>query len=160
MPNEIPVVFHNGANYDYDFIILSWGKSRKVHNFFCSNRKEVTKIDKEGNGNIITISYKVKFIGSAKFMAISLSSLADNLVEEIHKIKCKTCDCFLEYESDKVNSIKYNCLTCKKDYRSRIDKEFKKRFKTTFKFSNNDTNKFILLLRKSVYPLRVLRRNL
>ena len=116
MPNEITVVFHNGANYDHDFIILSWGKYRKVHNFFCPNRKEVTKIDKEGNGNIITISYKVKFIGSAKFMAISLSSLADNLVEEIHKIKCKACDCFLEYESDKVNSIKYNCLTCKKDY--------------------------------------------
>ena len=25
-------------------------------------------------------------------------------------------------------------------------------FKNTFKFSNNDTNKFILLLRKGVYP--------
>ena len=28
----------------------------------------------------------------------------------------------------------------------------KKRFKYTFKFSNNDTNKFILLLKKGVYP--------
>ena len=134
--------------------------TEKCTTFSVPIEKEVTKINKEGNGNIITISYKVKFIGSAKFMAISLSSLADNLVEEIHKVKCKACDCFLEYESDKVNSIKYNCLTCKKDYWNKIDKEFKKRFKTTFKFSNNDTNKFILLLRKSVYPLRVLRRNL
>ena len=28
----------------------------------------------------------------------------------------------------------------------------KKQFKNTVKFSNNDLNKFILLLRKSVYP--------
>ena len=28
----------------------------------------------------------------------------------------------------------------------------KKRFKNTFKFSNNDINKFILLLRKVAYP--------
>ena len=29
---------------------------------------------------------------------------------------------------------------------------FKKRFKNIFKFSNNDINKFILRLRKGVYP--------
>ena len=31
---------------------------------------------------------------------------------------------------------------------------FKKRFKNTFKFSNNEINKFILLLRKGVYPYK------
>ena len=30
-------------------------------------------------------------------------------------------------------------------------KNFKKQFKNTFKFSNNDINKFILLSRKGVY---------
>ena len=30
--------------------------------------------------------------------------------------------------------------------------KLKRRFKSTFKFSNNDINKFILLLRKGVYP--------
>ena len=30
--------------------------------------------------------------------------------------------------------------------------KIKKRFKNTFKFSYNDINKFILLLRKDVYP--------
>ena len=99
--------------------------TEKCTTFSVPIEKEVTKINKEGNGNIITISYKVKFIGSAKFMAISLSSLADNLVEEIHKIKCKTCDCFLEYESDKVNSIKYNCLTCKKIIEARLTRNLK-----------------------------------
>ena len=42
LPNEIPVVFHNGSNYDYHFILKELenkGKHRKVHNFFPSNRK-------------------------------------------------------------------------------------------------------------------------
>ena len=40
-------------------------------------------------------------------MAASLSDLIDNLPEGIHKIKCKYCDFFLEYESVKVKYIKY-----------------------------------------------------
>ena len=60
--------------------------------------KEVTNIDKDGNENVFTISYKINFIHSATFMAISLSSLVDNLAERIHKIKCEDYDSFLEYE--------------------------------------------------------------
>ena len=85
-------------------------------------------------------------------MASSSSNLADNLTERIHKIKCEDCDCFLEYESVRDKLIKYKCLSCNKDYSNKINEEFKKRFKSTFKFSNNDINKFILLLRKGVYP--------
>ena len=48
--------------------------------------------------------------------------------------------------------LKYKYLSCNKDYSKKIDEELKKRFKNTFKFSNNDINKFILLLRKCVYP--------
>ena len=43
-------------------------------------------------------------------------------------------------------------MSCKKDYSSKLDEKLKKRLKNTFKFSNNDINKFILLLRKGVYP--------
>ena len=86
-------------------------------------------------------------------MASSLSSLIDNLAKGIYKIKCKDCDCFLEYESVKDNFIKYKCLSCNRNYSNKIDKELKKRFKNTFKFSDNNTNKFIFLLRKSVYPM-------
>ena len=32
-------------------------------------------------------------------MASSASNLADNFARGIHKIECKDCDCFLEYES-------------------------------------------------------------
>ena len=61
---------------------------------------------------------------------------------------------FLEYESVKDNLVKYKCLSCNKDYSKKIDEEWKKRFKNTFKFSNNDITKFILLLRKGVYPYK------
>ena len=112
--------------------------------------KEVIKIDKDGNESVVTISYEAKLIDSERFMATSLSNLVDNVTEGIHKIKCKDCDCFLEYESVKDNSINYKCLSCNKDYSNKIDEE--KRFKNTFKFSKNDINKFILLLRKRIYP--------
>ena len=85
------------------------------------------------------------------FFATSLSNLADNLTEAIRKIKGKDYDCFLEYESVKDNLIKYKCLTCNKNYSNKIDEELKKRFKNTIKFSNDNINKFILLLRKGVY---------
>ena len=85
-------------------------------------------------------------------MASSLSNLVDNLAEGIHKIKCKGYDYFLEYEGIKDNLIKHQFLSYNKDYSNKIDEELKKRFKNTLKFSNNDINKFILLLRKGVYP--------
>ena len=48
--------------------------------------------------------------------------------------------------------VKYKCLSCNKDYSSKLGERLKKRFKNTFKFSSNDINKFILLLRKGIYP--------
>ena len=59
---------------------------------------------------------------------------------------------FLDNESVKDNLIKYKCLSCNKDNSNKMDEELKKRFKNTFTFSNNDANKFILLLTKAVYP--------
>ena len=49
-------------------------------------------------------------------MPSSLSSLLDNLAEGIRKIKGKDCDCFLEYESIKDNSIEYKCTSSNKDH--------------------------------------------
>ena len=68
-------------------------------------------------------------------MTTSVLNLVDNLTEGINKTKCKDCDCFLEYESVKDNLTKYKCLYCNKNYSNKIDKELKKRFKSTFKFS-------------------------
>ena len=102
---------------------MSWRKYRNVQNFFHSN--DFHSIDKDGNESVVTISYKITFIGSARFMATSSSNLVDNLTEGIHKIKCKDCD-FLEYESVKDNSVKYKCLSCNKNYSNKIDEELKK----------------------------------
>ena len=89
-------------------------------------------------------------------MANSLSSLVDNLAEGIHRIKFKNCDRFLEYESVKENLIKYKWLSCNKEYSNKFDEKLKKRFKNTFNISNNDINKFILLLKKGIYPYEYL----
>ena len=102
------------GRYDYHFIIKELanefkdqleflGKNTENYKTFSVTiEKEVSKIDKEGNWNIITISYEIKFIDSARFMASSLSNLFDNLAEGIYKIKCKDCDCFLEYKSVRI----------------------------------------------------------
>ena len=69
--------------------------------------KKVPSTDEDGNESVAPISYKIKFIDSARFIASSLSNLVDNFAEGIHKIKCKNCFCFLEYDSVKGNLIKY-----------------------------------------------------
>ena len=45
----------------------------------------------------MTITCKIKFIDSARFMSRSLSSLIDYLVEGIHKDKCKNYNSDIEY---------------------------------------------------------------
>ena len=131
---------------------MPWEKRRKYKTFSVPIETEVTKIDKDCNESVVTVSYKIKFIDSARFMANSISNLVDSLAGRIHKTKCKDCDCFLEYESAKGNLIKYKCLSCNKNYSNKLNEKWKKRFKNTFKLSDNDINKFILLLRNGVYP--------
>ena len=80
---------------------MSSGKQRKMQKSFPSN---IIKIDKDGNESVATISYKLEFIDSARFVASSFLHLVDNLAEVIPKIKCKDdCDCFLEYKSAEDN---------------------------------------------------------
>ena len=44
-----------------------------------------------------TITYKIKFIDSFRFMSNSLLSLVDNLSEGLHSDKCVDCKTCLEY---------------------------------------------------------------
>ena len=119
VPNEIPVVFNNGWNFDCHFIIKYLAKAfeeqfeyfgedtEKYKTFSVSIEQKLTKIDKDDNECIVTASYKIKFFDSARFMVSSLSNLSDNLVEGIHEINSKDSDCFFEYESVKANLIRY-----------------------------------------------------
>ena len=68
-----------------------FGKLQKNITFSVPIEKEVTKIDKDGNESVLTISCKIKLIDSEIFIASSLSNLVNNLAEWIRKIKCKDC---------------------------------------------------------------------
>ena len=46
----------------------------------------------------------------------------------------------------------FRCFECKKNYQKDFDKYLINRFANTYRFCNEDINKFILLLRKGVYP--------
>ena len=83
VPKEISVVIHDGSTYDYHFIIKLLAEEFKGY-FECSGEnteKYITflvPIKKEfHNGK--TVTYKLKFIDSFRFMSTSLSDLADNL---------------------------------------------------------------------------------
>ena len=43
-------------------------------------------------------------------------------------------------------------MFCNKNYQHKFDEKLKERFLNTYKFSNHNNNKFILLLREGVYP--------
>ena len=83
MPNEIFVVFHSDSNYDYHFIIKELANEFKgkfeclgenteeYKTFSVSTKKGAIKCDKDGIERVATISYKIKFIDSAKFVSTS-----------------------------------------------------------------------------------------
>ena len=68
---------------------MPWRKYRTVQTFSVLIKKEIIKVDKDGNEDITTVSYKIKFLDRARFMASSLSNLFDNLAEGIHKLNAK-----------------------------------------------------------------------
>ena len=168
-PKEIPVVFHNGSTYDYHFIIKNLAEefegefeclgknTEKYITFSVPIKKEITKKDKNGNDKIIKISCKIKFIDSYRFMSTLLSKLIDNLSEGLHNDKCKDCKSHLDYVTIKDNQgsctqLILRCFSCKKNYEKDFNKELIQRFANIYEFCNGDLNKFILLLRKGVYP--------
>ena len=62
----------------------SWEEHREVQNVFLFQQKKKL-VDEDGNESVVNRSYKIKFIDSARFMAGSLSNLAHNFAEGIHK---------------------------------------------------------------------------
>ena len=86
-------------------------------------------------------------------MCTSLSRLVDNLSEGIHNDgKCANCSSYLEYISIKNGKLLFECFDCKKRYSRKFSKKLAKKFKNTYRFSNEDIDKFMLLLRIGVYP--------
>ena len=82
-----------------------------------------------------TITYKLRFMDSFRFMSTSLSELFDNLYGKFNNKECKSC------------TGNNRCKECENIIEGLI-----KTFPSIYQFCNADLNKFILLLRKSVYP--------
>ena len=85
-------------------------------------------------------------------MLTSLSKLIDNLSEDLHNDKCKDCKSYLDYMTTKDEKLIFRCFSCKKNYEKNFNKDLIQRIANTYEFYNGDLNKFILLLRKDVYP--------
>ena len=115
-------------------------------------KKEITKKDKNGNDKITKISYKIKFIDSYRFMSTSLSNLVSNLSEGLHNDRCINFRSCLDYMTTKNEQLIFRCFRCNKSYEKNFNKELIQRFANTYEFCNGYLNKFILLLRKGVYP--------
>ena len=90
-------------------------------------------------------------------MSASLSELVDNMSGISISIECKSC-----MEKIKINSeccfvgLKYNRLICrykeyKKEWKRPIEGLIEK-FSSIYQFFNANINKFVLSLRKGVYP--------
>ena len=157
IPKNIPVIFHNGSTYDYHFIIKELA-CEFDGNFEClgeNPEKYITfsvPIKKRIDNKNIDITYKIKFIDSFRFMATLLSKLLDNLTDNIHNDKCNKCKsnlCFVNAVNEK---LIFQCIDCEKEYEKEFNKELVERFANTYKFCDNDLNKFLILLRKDVYP--------
>ena len=157
IPKDIPIIFHNGSTYDYHFIIRELVKEFEG-NFEClgeNTEKYITfsvPIKKRIENKDMEITYKLKFVDSFRFMATSLSKLVDNLTEGIHNDKCINCKSDISYMKAIDETLIFRCFNCKKNYKKEINKELTERFSSTYEFCDKDLNKFIMLLRKGVYP--------
>ena len=144
VPKEIATFFHNGSNYDYHFIIKELAEEfegqfnclakniEKYITFSVPTEKELQVLIKKGKEIRKTVSYRLQFIDSSRFMESSLSNLVNNLAKEIHKIQCKyrhndnkceNCaieykdyECFLQYRNFKDDLIECKCLCYNKNY--------------------------------------------
>ena len=82
-----------------------------------------------------TSRYKLRFIDSFRFMPTSLSELVNNMCGNFNSTECKSC------------AENNRCEECKK-----IIEWLIKKFPSIYQFCKGDLNKFILWLRKGIYP--------
>ena len=106
--------------------------------------------------NSIKVAYKLRFTDCFRFMSISLSKLVDNMSANFNRIECKSCTEKIKINSEcclvwlKNNRLIYKCRECKKEWKRSIE-GLTRKFSSVYQFCNGDLNKFVLLLRKSVY---------
>ena len=99
----------------------------------------------------------VKQFHSFRFMSASLSNVVDNWSQFFNSLESKLCMEKIKINSEccfvglKNNRLIYRCKECKEEWKRQIERLIRK-FPSIYQFCNGDLNKFILLLRKRVYP--------
>ena len=90
-------------------------------------------------------------------MSTSLSERMDNMSGIFNTIECKSCIEKIKINSEcyfvdlKNNRLIYRCKECKEELK-RPTNELIENFPGIYQFCNGNLNKFVLLLRKGVYP--------
>ena len=137
IPKEISIIIYN-ASYDNHFIINQLAEEFEgERNCIGENMEKYITFSvpiKKGCDDGKTITRKLRFIDSSRFMSTSLSELVDNMSGNFNSTECKSCT-----ENNR-------CEECKKLIEGLIEK-----FPSVYQYCNGDLNKFILLLRKGVY---------
>ena len=151
---DIPVVIHNGSNYDFHLIITELAKGFRSEIHCIPEDKEKYKtfsipiMRREVNNK--NIKYNLRFIDSARFMMGSLDTHVNNL-SGLYDCNCadkKKQQIKIEY-NDKL--VCTRCKTCPKRSKQTI-KSLKDKFPTTYQLTKGNIDKFIFSLRKGVYP--------
>ena len=165
---DIPVVFHNGSNYDFNLIITELAKEFRsemrciplnTDQYMCFSiplKKEIK------NNKYVT--YNLKFIDSERFTDDLLSNLVDNL-SGLYDCKClnkKYQDRKIKYKEQKVlihkniiennkekqihenkiiKSVYTRCKSCNTKNKQLLESLIK-RFPSTYKLSKNNSDKY------------------
>ena len=152
--NDIPIVTQNGSKYDFHLIIKELAKEFRSEIRCIPEDKEKYKtfsipiMYKEVNDKVTP--YNLRFIDSNSFMLGSLENHVNDL-SELHDCNWKDkSKPQLKIKYDKVN-IHTRCKTCTKRSKQSIQ-SLKNNFPSTFCLVNGNIDKFILLLKKGVYP--------
>ena len=101
------------------------------------------------------IACKLRFIDSFGFMLTSLSKIVNNMSGIFvvwnkscrEKVKINSECCFVGLRN---NRLIYGCKECKEEWKRPINELIK--FPGIYQFDDDNLNKFVLLLRKGVYP--------
>ena len=137
VPKDIPIIIHN-ASYDTHFIINQLAEEFKGElDCIGENMEKYTTFSvpiKKKRDDSKTVTYKLRFIDSFRFIPTSLSKLVDNTSENFTVEECESCT-----ENNR-------CKKCKKTIEGLI-----KKFPSLYQFCKDDLNKFSLLLRKGIY---------
>ena len=163
VPQEIHVKVHNGSNYDYHLINKELAEEFRGKGFECLGENTEKYIsfsvpikNERDNDSGETITYKIKFIDNCRFMPSKLSNFIDNL-SEINNKDCKICMERKNIKSEcefiwlKNNRLNYKCKECNGTSNKSVNDLIEK-FPRMHKFGNGNLNKFVILLRKGVYP--------